>query len=458
MRHRNVLLCCLVLLSACAGVVRAQDGYFDPSFGTGGARPVAIEGYFDNLRAARVQADGRFVLAGTCNRRTVGGAKVPYFCFARLLRDGSFDTTFGPSGAGYLLSDQLVLPALASPYVTALALLPDGRIALAGGANLQSFVLVLAANGTSASLLYPVFNDAALESQTIRALAVRPDGKLIVAGSATHSASAFADFAVMRYNADLTPDATFGNGGVAFAGFALGATARHAVASAVALQRDGRIVLAGDVVASATDRDFALARLLADGAVDTSFNGSGRTTFSVADDDSTGDVAIDRRGSIVVAGSASPFAATGWGYDFIVNRVLGDGTQDPSFGGGAAVDVFVDFGGDRDDVLNDLALQGDGRILLAGRSSYSDTLKVFSLARLQADGSADPGFGIDGLSAGTFEPSNPDADWAEAVSLSLDGGIHVFGNGRRHLATESLQTFGVARLQLDAVFSDGYEP
>lgn len=456
---RTSLLSCLLLL-AVASPLRAQDGWFDAGFGNGGRVVLPVGGIFDDMRTVRVQADGKFLLAGDCVRQRPTGQLLTYFCLARVRPDGQFDYGFGPAGLGYLLSDQLALAGISFELV-ALALLPDGRIVVAGNSTSSPpVVVVIKADGSAVEATTTVtFNPAAPGASLVTHLETLPDGRILAVGSSPSPAGVGTDFAVMRLSANLAVDTTFGSGGVAYAGFVADPAVRHALADTAAVQVDGRIVLAGRARRSNGTDDFAVARLLANGQRDVSFNGSGRTTYDMADDDSARAVAIDRRGRIVVAGNGRPYAAGGWGYDFIVNRLLPNGTQDPGFGNGGPVDPLLDFGGDNWDVLYAMALQGDGKILLAGYSRYSDTQRVFSLARLDEDGTQDWGFGINGASHGVFEPGAASVIEAEGVGMALGPrGLYVFGNARHHFPSRSLQSFGMARLTLNSIFADGFDP
>src|SRR5262245_11684431 len=112
-----------------------------------------------------------------------------------------------------------------------------------------------------------------------RAVAVQKDGKIVVAGSqfVLMINGTGLDVAVWRLNQDGTLDTTFGTGGAAVL-----ALPGEQQANAVAVQKDGRIVVAGYTEES-NDRNFLVARFDSNGAVDTSFGGTGFVTFSFGD-------------------------------------------------------------------------------------------------------------------------------------------------------------------------------
>src|SRR5262249_32253745 len=158
------------------------------------------------------------------------------------------------------------------------------------------------------------------------AVAVQPDGKIVVAGSATVSGTG-GDFALARYNADGSLDTTFSGDGKVTTDFALGLDQVFGVA----IQPDGKIVTAGSAyIGTSTDRDFALARYNADGSLDTTFSGDGKMTtdFGQREDEAHG-VAIQPDGKIVTAGSAH--MDTNTSYDFAFARYDLDGSPDSSF-------------------------------------------------------------------------------------------------------------------------------
>jgi uncharacterized delta-60 repeat protein len=121
-------------------------------------------------------------------------------------------------------------------------------------------------------------------------LVIQADGKIVAAGRGDGR------FALARYNADGTPDATFSSDGKLTTSF----TARSEVAFGVAIQATGKIVVAGRAAGR-----FALARYNPDGTLDTTFSGDGkvRTNFTTRSDQAS-DVALHANGKIVLAGGA----------------------------------------------------------------------------------------------------------------------------------------------------------
>ena len=165
-------------------------------------------------------------------------------------------------------------------------------------------------------------------------VAIQADGRIVVVGTAGQGWDT--KFALARYNSDGTLDATFGVKGKVQTGFTSGSDS----ARGVAIQADGKIVVvggdgSGHLVPS--DTKFALARYNSDGTLDASFGGGGKVTtdFTPWGDGASG-VAIQADGRIVVAGTAA-----GQRYEdtkFALARYTSDGTLDATFGAAGKVD------------------------------------------------------------------------------------------------------------------------
>ncbi len=207
------------------------------------------------------------------------------------------------------------------------------------------------------------------------------DGRIVVAGSAAFGTDASAiDFALARYLPDGSSDSSFGAGGEVTTDFEGNAD----VASAVALQADGKIVAAGRSQ-NATGIDFALARYNTDGSLDTTFgpdeNGKVRTVFPSGISRIYA-IAIDGDQKIVVAGRAAGANV----YDFALARYNTDGSLDATFGSNGTVTNDFSSG----ETAYALLIQPDQKILAAGSDGS------FLLARYHPDGSLDTTFGPDG--------------------------------------------------------------
>lgn len=245
-----------------------------------------------------------------------------------------------------------------------------------------------------------------------RAVAIQRDGKIVVAGLVNFGTP---DFAVWRYLPDGTRDDTFGSGGLAILILPDVEEAR-----AVALQNDGKIVVAG-VAGESSDRDFMLARFNVDGSLDTDFGNQGvvEVGFRLERPDEATAVAIQPDGKIVVGGMHSDI-----GTGFAVARLNRDGSPDQTFGargwvvsGYAPSPLLSTVGG--------VALQQDGRIVIAGSTVRSGMPEDFGLARLKPDGTLDTSFDGDGRVITDFGPGNQDQ--AFGIAVQKDGKIIAAG-------------------------------
>jgi uncharacterized delta-60 repeat protein len=268
-------------------------------------------------------------------------------------------------------------------------------------------------------------------TEIANAAAIQPDGKIVVVGSTTSGN----DFAVARYNPDGTLDTSFGGDGKF--DFTFGGTD---VATDVAIQSDGRIVVVGHTTVG---NDFAVARVLADGSsLDNSFSGDGKQFIDFGGTDKATAVAIRPNGRIVVGG----FTTTN--NDFAVAQLEANGNLDGLFGPAADGKFRFTFGGT--DIANDLVIQSDGNIVMVGFTDAGAGVDDdFAIARVLANGSAldAAAFGTGGKVLVEFGGD----DEANGVALQSDGFIVVAGS------TSSNNDYAIARLDLggglDGTFS-----
>src|SRR6266511_1337244 len=286
---------------------------------------------------------------------------------------------------------------------------------------LATLVLVLAPAATSSALvpcsLDPAFGAGGVLVSDLggndyaNGLAVRPGGSIVVAGSS------YDEMMAAQYGPDGTLDPSFGTAGVVRISHdpTLGSTA-----SDVALQQDGKVVLAGrefGAVSGSSLFDIAVARLNPDGTRDTSFGGGDGVVYLdlQGQQDEAAAVAVDSAGRIVVAGRSWVVLGNS---DAVVVRLLPDGSPDPSFGnqGVVVLNLRTDF-----DAAYGLALQADGALLVAG--SYQPSVLTLWLARLHADGS----FGAGGVATVKVDPSGFLHGQAMGVAIHADGTILAVG-------------------------------
>jgi uncharacterized delta-60 repeat protein len=329
------------------------SGALDPTFGTGGRVRTDFGGRFDEALAVAVQPDGRVVVAG--NSSDANGSDM---AVARYNSDGLLDASF--DGDGMALVD---FGSEAS--ARAVALQPDGGIVLAGG------------------VLQPVGGGCCVS-----------------------------DFALVRLTSVGALDSSFDGDGRVVTDFLAGADNGHDVAQAVRVQADGRIVAAGAGVAGVVSVDFAVARYLADGSLDATFSDDGLvTTDFVGYFDEIRDLAVDTGGRIVTGGQSCEFPGNSDEVcDFGLARYTSNGTLDRRFGRKGR--VRTDLGADLSEGIRGVVVQTDGRIVAAGDTSGPGASDV-GLTRYRSDGRLDRGFGVNGVVITPVSPSTDEVGGLE---------------------------------------------
>ena len=448
------------LASFCAVVAVADDGALDPSFGDGGVSSVDLDAQYapdDSLIDMATAPDGRIVAIAQ-------STSIPFHlpvrfepAIARLTANGALDKTFAIGGRLLLrrsLVSAGVLPSGSSGIaasVDAVAVQGDGRIVIAGYASTALVSGMLIARLAVDGRLDPTFGDdgvvivsfGAQVSGSAYAVAIAPDGRIVVAGVA-RPANGNGDIAVARVLADGAPDTSFDGDGRATIAFDLGAAAGRVddVGRALALQGDGRIVVAGDAQ-TATDVDSVVVRFGANGAPDPSFGnlatGKSRLWYATEHDDFARDVAISELPTrrIVVTGYTD---TAGGDLDMAVAVLDDGGVADVGFSGDGRTTVPFDLGGSNHDIASRVKIvtkvQNIGgfpvitrRIVVAGRASVDGSpYQAFALTRLNFDGSLDATFGTGGRRTLPWDLDGDGSnDGGTAVALDGQGALAIVG-------------------------------
>ena len=402
-------------------MAQATDGDLDPTFGTGGTLMTDLNRSTDLASAVAIQSDGKLVVVGQTYKNN--DYSTEDFAVARYNTDGTLDTTFG--NGGRVRTD---FPGLAA-VPSAVVIQPDGKIVVAGGAFplftfLGNFEVVR--YNSNGSLDRSFGNGGIVTTNFPQGsyafdVALQPDGKIIAAGTVfvnfDPGESSDTDFALARYNPDGSPDATFGNGGQVstdFLGF-------EDDAFSVLIQPDGKIVAVGSANDPATFYDFAAARYLSNGTIDTTFGVGGkvRTDFGDQNFDRARSAALQPDGKIVAAGFA--ISQNGGVQNFAVARYTSNGILDTTFSRDGKTQI--DFGNCCQSATKVL-LQSDGKIITVGGSNGESSEDDFLLARLSPRGSLDATFGVGGQVRTSFGDLNGGANGA---ALQSDGKIVAVG-------------------------------
>ena len=396
----------------------AQAGELDSTFGGDGVVVTAIGGSEDAAQSIAIQSDGKIVAAGY-------SWNGPGFDFAlvRYNTDGSLDNSFGNSGK--VTTDLGTI----YDYAHSVAIQPDGKIVAAGSSRIgtyDDFALVryktdgtvdssFSADGIVTTSIGPYFDVA-------WSVAIQSDGEIIAAGYSNN------EFALVRYDADGTLDSSFSMDGIVTTDIG----PLLDLAYSVAIQPDGKIIAAGCSAYSIYSTAFALIRYNTDGNLDNSFGTNGRVITSILSmDDEARSIAIQSDGKIVAAGFSFNEDLN---KDFSLARYNADGTLDSSFSTDGKVTAAV---GGSDDWAHSVAIQPDGKIVVAGFSTGNPGYD-FALIRCNSDGMLDTTFGTDGkvitaIGLGTEE--------AYSVAIQPDGKIVAAGYSFNGMAND----FAVAR-------------
>ncbi len=370
------------------------------------------------VRALAPQADGKIVIGGLFTRAQPAGAATPLvrLRLARLNADGSFDTGFELGAGGRILTS--VTQA-------------DGRIVVAGtftsiGGAVHNYVARLNADGSVDNTYRPDFNGR------VYTLALQPDGKVLAGGAFTTIGGERRE-RLARLNTNGTIDSEFyphfdGQVGV------------------IALQSDGRILVGGTFnsvipagATTATGRSN-LARLNANGTLDTAFDPSPNSSVTALAAQGDGKVLVGGLFSAFTPGFASNTSATSLGRNFFA-RLNSDGTVDTGFSPNPNAQVST------------VAVQGDGKIVIGGAftglspaGALEQTIRN-RIARLNADGSIDTAY-------------DPNANDNVLTSALQSDGKLLIGGAFTTLQPGSETTFTLrkyaARLNVDGTVDASY--
>ena len=382
----------LALFGAAAGSVAARAGgagSLDDSFSHNGKLAIAI-GSSSVAQSVAIQSNGKIVVAGY----SYGPDSPVVFAVARFDRDGSLDRSFSNNGKVRTLIGR-------SSVAYAVAIQDDGKIVAAGYAsNRRGDVFALARYHRDGSLDHSFSLDGtrkvsfggSFPTAIAQGIVIQPDGKIVVAGG-SDGGDGF-DFALARLRADGGLDPSFGAGGKVTT--SLGPL--DDLASWLAIQPGGEIVVAGYSRRPATIV-MALARYDTHGTLDASFDADGTQTVSVRFSSSGSSVAIQDDGRIVVAGSSR--AASRSTTSFALARFRVDGSLDETFStnGKRTIAVGASSGAEA------VAIQRDGRIVAAGSAEIASEID-FALVRFRSDGSADTSFSGDGSTTASIGPDD----------------------------------------------------
>ncbi len=386
-------------------------GLLDKTYGSLGITTKNISGFADGARAMAIQSDGKIVVVGVTNINgtVVAPLATPTGVFAtmRYNTDGTLDTSFGANGTGivtYSFSGAGFIDG-----ATGVAIQTDGKIVVVGQTNIYSIAVAPAATGTGY-------------------------------------------FGIIRYNANGTPDISFGPNGNGTVTKNFSGTGNVDGATAVAIQSDGKIIVTGgtnlDDTAPRTG-SFATIRYNCDGTVDNAFgpNGNGTVTQNISgvgSADAANAITIQSDGKIIIAGATNINGTVADAGMFTLIRYDTNGIRDTSFGTDGVVTTSLS--GNIAfylDCIFGIALQSDGKIVVVGGKNVNagnGTAGVgpVALVRYTSTGSLDATFGQNGIVTLTISDLAAGADHSDRGNgivlqpngkIVITGGTNWSGNG-----------------------------
>lgn len=389
--------------------------------------------------------------------------------------DGGLDGSFGNYLPG-VTKVAFDLGGDSGDYTSAILVQGDDKLVLVGSANTSSGSEIAVARLTAAGVLdsgfasggkFHALPPGSYTTASANAAALQPDGRILVAGAVTATGSSTSDFIVCRLTTFGAFDATFGSNGCTRIAFDLGLDTD--VARAVAIQPDGKVVVAGDVAGASAGfgTDFGVARLLANGLPDSGFGfgGTGRQVITRFDTlagagvhtvETPKAIVVQSDGNLVIAGTTKILPSGD--ANMAAARLDSTGQLDATYGNGGTQIVAFDIGSTKDDGAEDAVLQRDGQLVLMGSCARSTAGDFdFAVARLTTGGVLDTNFAASGKRAIFFDLGGVSAsDSANAVALQSDG--KILSAGRAYNTPTSSDDIAVARLlangALDSTFDN----
>lgn len=404
------------------------SGSVDSGFGATGEITTSLNNSHDKAYDMLVQSDGKTLVAGRD-----GTGK---FSLVRYLDDGSLDSSFDTDGI--LVTNRSIDDAKVTIVQQA-----DGKIVAIASNSDDMYVMRFNANGSADTSFsgdgFASFDWGRNYVEVGRVL-VQSDGKILVAGDVyrpqiggRNGSSYYRDdWVVMRLQSNGSLDTGFGS-----SGYWVHNSGSYDYDNLydMALQSDGKIVVVGAFDSgSYTRTNFAVARLNANGTLDSSFSGDGLQEINLGNYDYAYAVHIQADGKILLAGEKQN--------DMAIVRLNSDGSLDTSFSSDGS--LLNNLGGSEE--IYDITTQADGKILVAGitsSSTHTSGYYAFTVLRYHSDGTLDTTFATNGVFTHNFHASNKHA-YARALQVLGSGDIIV--SGYAQASNNSYYDFATLRL------------
>jgi uncharacterized delta-60 repeat protein len=279
---------------------------------------------------------------------------------------------------------------------------------------------------------------------------IQTDGKIVISAGASNPATGMRDYALARLRADGTLDASFGTGGKVITDFGADDAPFRLL-----IQPDGKIVAAGyraDVSNFSNFQDLTFARYTPAGTLDSTFGSGGKVTLNFYALELVQGLALLPDGKILAAGTAVDTAGGG-SQSILLVRLNANGSLDTTFGLGGKQMVAMPSGAQA--LVFNLLRLGDGRFLVCGSSSPDFVDRDPMIARFNANGTLDATFGVGGFAVIPVTGKAGAGD----LALQADGKLVLGGYVQQSNGLAPFFDFAVWRLQangaLDSAFGVG---
>ncbi len=367
------------------------------------------------------------------------------FSVASMAQPGILDFTYGING--------IALGNINLAESNSLALQKDGKIISASGSLINAaYGFTLSRNNTDGDIDLN-FGDKGLVFTGISGLGamaesvqIQQDGKIVAAGYHEYQdiyGAHFVEIIVIRYNEDGTIDNSFGINGIATTNVGV-----KSYTSCMAIQSDGKIVVAGYRRDDENDvQNLFMVRFLTDGTLDHSFANKGILLEFLSSNIIVNDIAIQPGDEKIILGGM--YTASNQGAYFLI-RYLPDGRRNESFGNNG--EAQVQFGaGSSASILSKIALQGDGKIVAAGRTYNPSSSTKMTVVRFKTNGNADSSFGENGI---TYIKFGEDRSEGKTVLIQDDEKIILAGSV--YPSNYSYFHFALARLNKNGILDSSF--
>ncbi|MBS1746036.1 MAG: hypothetical protein JST21_07700 [Bacteroidetes bacterium] len=360
------------------------DGHLDATFGKGGIVNFLLGNTDAFINSIATQDDGKIIATGYTGKHGYDTSINMRITVMRFLSNGKIDSSFANNGVFLFGLDHYDI------WGNAIVILSNDKIVVTGSVQSYglseskwgAFVLRLTANGKPDASFgtHGYVITRPAKYCDARALALQPDGKIVIAGYALDEINEPVQFALSRFTSSGQPDFSFGKKGVAKTMFEIESVDQP---RSMAIQKDGKIIVGGRGYGNGKYADFALVRFDVNGIIDSAFGDNGLSLIDFGYDDAIHSIALQPDGKIVAAGEVNDFAITGKS-SFGIARYDSDGKPDSSFGKDAK--VVTTFYKRTYSAANKVLLQVDGKIVAIGYASKMvGQNSAFALTRYLGD-------------------------------------------------------------------------